>query len=313
MVPGLLWLCSLAFWATPAQNHPAQIRIPVMLLNHEGVVETTRLESKDFTVTLDGVPARLLGIRGPTDDLVVLVVLDLSGDLAAADPAKVALIAEIKKLPESAFVGLLSAQDSLKVLKDPTTDRDELAASIEAFPVSGKAGLLPTVEISCRIADSMLKKSSARVAVLYVTDSVAQNYREDFMNPVINSSDSHDLSREFPETLMRERISKLATGLASQQAPLFIAQLSYRDDRVNEEYQNGLKRLADTTGGAAAFSRSTTEIPGAITRCFELIAAHYSLTLALPDHLSASPLIRVAVPDVPCSLSYRTRFLFRSK
>jgi hypothetical protein len=112
---------------------------------------------------------------------------------------------------------------------------------------------------------------------------------------------------------MREKISKLETSLMAWQSPVFIAHLNYQGDRVSEEYQNGLKRLAETTGGIAAFSRSTTEIPGAIEHGFATLVSHYSLTLALPERVSASPQIRVTVPDADRTLSYRTRYRLRSK
>ena len=313
MVRGfLLLLVALAAWAAPVKPGPTQLRIPVCVENKQGG-DDPPIEAKDFTVTLDGAPSRLVDVQRPGDALVILLVMDLAGDLTVAEPAKEATIAEIKKLPQAVFVGLLRAQDGLKVILDPTTDHDALTGAIESLPISGKAGLLNTVEVSCRIADSMLRKSTARVGVLYITDSSAQNYREDFMNPVINSSDSHDLSRQFPETLMREKISKLETSLMAWQSPVFIAHLNYQGDRVSEEYQNGLKRLAETTGGIAAFSRSTTEIPGAIEHGFATLVSHYSLTLALPERVSASPQIRVTVPDADRTLSYRTRYRLRSK
>ena len=74
--------------------------------------------------------------------------------------------------------------------------------------MSGKAGLLTTVDVIGRIADSMLKKSPVRVAILYITDGDVRNYREDFTNPVINSSDFNDMSRRFPETLVQEKIAR---------------------------------------------------------------------------------------------------------
>jgi hypothetical protein len=289
-----------------------QLRIPVWIEMKSGEPRESA-EAGAFTATIDGAASRILAVKRPGDDLIVLLVLDLASDLTVAELAKEATIAEVRKLPENAFVGVLRAQDGLKVLTDPTADRDAVAGAIEGLPVSGKAGLLDTVEMACRIADSMLQKSPVRVSVLYVTDSDAQNYREDFVNPVINSSDSHDLSRQFPEALMREKISKLAAGLSVRQAPLFIAHVNYRGDRVNEEYQDGLKRLAETTAGAAVFSRSTTEIQGSMQRLFGILISHYSLTLSVPERVSASPQIHVSVPDADCSLTYRTRFLLRPR
>jgi len=310
---GLLLLCAIAAWAAPAKpTGPTQLRIPVSVESKQGA-DDTLIDAKDFSVTLDGAATRLIDVQRPGDSLVILLIMDLAGDLSVAEPAKEATIAEIKKLPEGVFVGLLRAQDGLKVILDPSADHDALAGAIESLPVSGKAGLLDTVEVACRVADSMLRKSTARVGVLYITDSSAQNYREDFTNPVINSSDSHDLSRQFPETLVREKISKMETSLTAWQSPVFIVHLNYQGDRVSEEYQNGLKRLADATGGVAAFSRSTTEIPSAIEHGFAALVSHYSLTLALPERVSSSPQIRVTVSDADRSLSYRTRYRLRTK
>ena len=52
----------------------------------------------------------------------------------------------------------------------------------------------------------MVRKTYVRSAVLYITDSNIYNYREDYTNPVINYSDRGDLSRRFPEGLVREQV-----------------------------------------------------------------------------------------------------------
>src|SRR5206468_2167213 len=154
-----------------------------------------------------------------------------------------------------------------------------------------KTGLLATIDSIGGIADAMMKKSAVRLAILYITDGDVNNYREDFANPVINSSDAHDLSRRFPETLVQEKIAKLNARLTTQQTPLFIVELNQHSDRLNQAYQNGLKELAESTGGTAFFSRSTTEIPETIAQSFSTVTGHYSLTLAVPEHVSTRPQI----------------------
>jgi hypothetical protein len=130
---------------------------------------------------------------------------------------------------------------------------------------------------------------------------------------VINDSDSHDLSRRFPETLVQEKIAKLDALLAAQLAPLFIVDLNQHTDRLNEAYHNGLKQLAETTGGAAFFSRSTTEIPEAIRKGLEVVTSHYSLTLALPERVPARLQIKLTMPDSDRSLSYRARIVLHRR
>lgn len=306
----VLLCAALPLAAAPSHPRLTQIRIPVWL--EPG--SDRQLSAKDFHATIDGAESRVLQVECPDDDLVILLVLDFSsGDLTLADPAKETVDADIRKLPPKTVVGLLRAQEGLQVLSDPTADRDAIAALIEQQTLSGHTGLLATIDTIGQVGDSILKKSAVRLAILFITDGDVRNYREDFTNPVINSSDSHDLSRRFPETLVQEKIAKLDGTLAAQQTPVFIVDLNQHTDRLNEAYHNGLKELAETTGGAAFFSRSTTEIPDAIRRSFETIASHYSLTLSLPEHTSLRPQIRLTTPESDRSLTYRTRVVLRQR
>ena len=306
-----LSLClALPVAAAPARTHVTQVRVPVWLDGSAG----RELSPDDFHVTFDGAPSRVLDVKCPDDELIILLVLDLSSeDLTLDDPAKQALIEQIRKLPPKTYIGLLRAQEGLEVLNDPSTDREAIAAQIEQQTLSGKTGLLATIDSIGSIADAMMKNSSVRLAILYVTDGDVKNYREDFANPVINSSDSHDLSRRFPETLVQEKIAKLNARLTSQQTPVFIVELNQRSDRLNEAYQNGLKELAETTGGMTFFSRSTAEIPQAIAESFSTVTALYSLTLAVPERVSTRPQIRLNMADDERTLSYRTHIVLRQK
>jgi hypothetical protein len=265
------------------------------------------LTAQDLSAEVEGAPARVRCVHGPDDDLLLLLVTDLAEDLSLVIPAKEALVSHIEQLSANTYVGLMQAQDGLKVLVDPTADREALAAAIEALPVSGNAGLLDTVETVARIADSILAKSDVRVAVLYVTDSDVRNYREDFINPVINRSDRGDLSRRFPEGLVREKISKLDGVLAALQSPLFVVHLDYRSDRLNDAYQAGLMQLADTTGGTSIFCRSNTEVPDAVARIFETITSHYSVGLQLSER--PPKMFEVQLESDGRALNYRPRFL----
>ena len=306
LIAGLV--LAVAGAGTPPMAVSRQIRVPVWM--EDG--DSGTLAATDFDARVDGLAARVVAVQGPADDLIVLTVLDLTGDLAYAGPAKDALANALRQLPAHAWAGLLRAQDGLRVLVDPTPDRESVIRAAAEVPVSGMAGFLNTVETVETIADAMLAKSSVRVAVLYLTDSDVRNYREDLINPVINSSDPHDLSRRFPEVLVQERISKLAASLAADQAPLFIVHLHYRTDRLNEAYQNGLKQLAEVTGGTAAFCRSEAEIPDVVRRSLETIASYYSVTLALPQRAPHSLEVRLERTDGP-SPRYRSRFVLKRR
>ena len=270
------------------------------------------LSSKILTATVAGTEARITDVKGPADGLLLVAVLDLAGDLSLAEPAKDALASDIEKLPPRAAVAVMRAQDGPKVLADPATDRAPAAAAVRDVPVSGKAGLLDGVETVTKLADSILAKNAVRVAVLYVTDSDVENYREDFTNPVINSSDTHDLSRRFPEQLIQEKISKVAGVMEERQAPLFIVHLRARSDRLGEAYQNGLKQLAEVTGGSAVFCRSSEEIADSIHRTVAQIASSYSVAVALPERRPKSFEVRLDAGG-KYALTFRTRFIVKER
>ena len=239
------------------------------------------LDRAAFKATLDGNPAKVLSVRGPKDDLVLLVVLDLTGDQTLIDTARGALTARLGALAMNHWVALLKSQDVLQVAQDPTPDREKIAAAISEYAATGKAGLLTTIESAAAIGDSLLTRSNVRVAVLYVTDSNIYNYREDFTNPVINSSDSQDLSRRFPDQLIREKMQKLSDSLASSETPLFFVHLNYFSDPINEAYQRGLMQLAEESGGIGAFCRSRGEIPEAVDKIVSAAATHWSVAVEL--------------------------------
>jgi hypothetical protein len=302
----------LLAWTLVAAAPPKPTNRVLKVAVWTDAADAAPLTAKNLTATVAGTEAHLVDVKGPGDDLMLVAVLDLSGDLSLAEPAKDALAADIEKLPQRTAVAVMRAQDGAKVLADPGMDRVASVSAVRDLLVSGKAGLLNTVETVTGLADSILAKTSVRVAVLYVTDSDPENYREDFTNPVINSSDTHDLSRKFPEALVQDKISKVAAVLAERQAPLFVVHLRYRSDRLGEAYQNGLKQLAEVTGGSAIFCRSSEEIADAIARALGLIASSYSVAVALPELRPKSFDLRLDAGGGR-SLTYRTRFVLKER
>jgi hypothetical protein len=284
--------------------HGQSLRLSVpMWIETGGLAGTPKFEA-----TLNGKPAGISSQLGPSSDQVILIVLDVTGDLSLVDPAREALAAAIPKLPRNAWVGLLRAQDGLHVITDPGPDRHAVIEGIENLPNSGNPGLLETVRPALALADAMVRKAPVRVSVLYVTDSNIYKYREDFTNPVINQSDPHDLSRRFPEALIEEKISKLIDATGPLQAPLFIVHLHNRNDRLNRAYQNGLQTLADATGGQADICRSVAEIPEAISGAFERISSGWRLILSVPPNVHGGAQVRLSghSGDEELRLSWRS-------
>jgi hypothetical protein len=302
-----------ALVAAPPPARSAILRLPAWFsLDNKSTGEKGQ-GKPGLSAVLDGEEARVISVKGPGEDLMLLIVLDLTGDLSLVEPARRALAGEIEKLPTCAWVALLKSQDGLQVVADPTPDRAAITSLVESLPATGRPGLLDTVEAAARLGDGILTRSQVRLAALYVTDSDVRGYREDFTNPVINSSDSHDLSRRFPEVLVREKISKLDEKLAARQTPIFIVHLDYRSDPLNEAYQIGLKQLAETTGGTGTFARSVADIPGNLHAAFASISTHSSVALEMPKNVRRAFQVRLSMAgDESGAVNHRTRFV-RSK
>jgi hypothetical protein len=255
------------------------------------------LEQKAFSARLDGNPARILKVQGPDSDLVILLVMDLSGDQTLVDTARQALAQQLQSLRSNHWVSVLRAQDRFEVLVDPTPDRAKVLAAVQDYAATGKAGLLNSVETASILGQRIMQRSGVRVAVVYVSDSNIANYREDYTNPVINSSDSRDLSRKFPDELVKEKIQKLSTQLSRFETPVYVVQLSYFADVVNQSYQRGLLQLAEESGGIGVFCRSQGDIPVAIEQVLSAASRHWSIAVELKNTKQRAVTIELSNKD----------------
>jgi len=303
-IPVLLLLISQLLLAEPRFAEPDHIRVPLWIDSGEA------LEAGALTATVGGQPAGVVRVQGPDDDLMVLVILDLTEDLNEIEMARNGLADAIDEAPSNAYIGVMRAQSGLRVLQDPSSEREAAIEAVRSFPISGTPGLLETIEEAADLADSLIRDTGVRIAIFYVTDSEIDSYREDFTNPVVNRSDRGDMSRRFPEGLVRDRISRLDTKLASSQAPIFVVHLKYETDRIDEAYQNGILQMATTTGGDAVFCRSDAEIAAAIGSMMERIATHYSVDLEVPRQ--AADTVEIALESqTGGELVYRSRYNIR--
>jgi hypothetical protein len=275
-----------------------KVRVPLQPTGGSGPIKASGLQAR-----INGNPAVVTRLQAPGDDMIILLVFDVTGDLALIDPAKQAIFERLNGLPKNTYVGVMRASEGLQVLAEPSGDRAATASSIANLTVGSKAEMLEVVQPAAAILDAVAAKSGVRTALIVITDSDVGNYREDYTNPVINYSDSRDLSRRFPEGLIREKITKLEEALGWQQTPIYFVHLAYRTDRLNEAYQTGLLRLASTTGGTGSFCRSVTEIPGAANRIFDAALGHYEAWLQVPK-VSRNLLIDLQAQDA--TLTYRT-------
>lgn len=269
-----------------------QLRIPVWVESDDADywLEGQR---QNFKVFIEDREVAIRGFQHPRSGTIILIVFDTVDELALVDQARNALQDASRGLSAQYWLGLLRAQNGLSVLQEPTADRAQLAARIKAIEIGGKAGLLDTLEPVAQLATAMLDKASVRLSVLYITDSAIQDYRADYLNPVINSSDSGDLSRRFSDRAVQEKLSRLAEALAGFTVPLYVLHLERRSDPLNLAYQSGLERIAADSGGLAVFCRTVDEIRPSLASIIKRIQSGYVLTTDLPATRRASVRLRV--------------------
>jgi hypothetical protein len=306
---GFMLLAPSALAAAQSGAGPSGGRPPERWLRVIAWVAGESPPGREWKAQVEGKPARVFRARGPESDLILFVILDLTGDLASAGPARDALVEEAGKLPPNAWPAVFHCQDGLHVLADPAPDRRAALEAIRNVQVAGRAGLLETVVPAARLCHQLTRKTPVRAAVLYVTDSNVHNYREDFTNPVVNPSDSRDLSRRFPENLIREKTTSVAALLSAYDAPVFVVHLAFLRDRLNEAYQMGLQQIAQETGGAAEFCRGLADIPGGVSRIVARAASHWAIDIEPPPGTPKTFTVQLAGEGT--APAHRSRFTFR--
>lgn len=269
------------------------------------------IDAAQIRAAVEGKTAKVLAVHDSASPLLLNVVLDLTGDMSLIGPARDALKTELAALSSNVWVSLLRAQDGLRVLTDPGPDRSAINAQLDALETTGRAGLLEAVHPAAELAGRVLRHSPIRTALLFLTDSNIYNYREDYTNPVVNPSDSRDLSRRFPDALIREKTAKLAAALNATDVPVFVHHLAWLRDRLNEAYQTGLQQIAEATGGSASFSRSPGDIAGDLSQIIAKIANHWAVDLELPAGTKRTYSIQLSVEGR--EIQYRTKYTLATR
>jgi hypothetical protein len=267
------------------------LKIPVRVETESGLWEEGRRQ--DFKLFLNDEEMAVKGFYGPQSPTIYLVVFDTVVDLSRVDQARSVLADGLKELPSNHWVGILRSQDGLRVIQEPTADLETLVAQIRSIQVTGKAGLLDTLQPVSELATGILKKTGVRICVLYITDSGIANYRADYLNPVINASDSGDLSRRFSDRAVQEQITRISQSLARYTIPIFILHLEYRPDTLNLAYQSGLERIATASGGQALLCRTVDEIVPGLQSLLGRMKATNFLGVDLPAKGKKSYRVRI--------------------
>ena len=268
-------------------NKPRTVhfKLPFWLGGPNGDAEVA-LSASSLKIYAGKSPIAVSTLKGPESPALLFVAFDTVGDISNLNQARNTVVAEIKSLGSQYWAGLISAQEQMQVLQEPTADRALLQQQIEELTQIGKAGLLESIQPIADLATGVLLNSEVRVAVIFITDSDIGNYRADYLNPPVNASDSRDLSRRFAGRALQEKISRMTAAMARTQVPVFIVHIDPGLDPLNRSYHNGLKQLAEGTGGQCFLSKTSGDIPLTIHEAFQWVRSFYLVGFSLTGEKS---------------------------
>jgi hypothetical protein len=270
-----------------------QFKLPIWS-GGPGEGSEARLSASDLKITIGKSPVTVSALKGPESPALLFVAFDTVGDMANINEARKTVVEEIKALGSQFWAGLISAQEQMQVLQEPTADRTLLQEKIEELTQIGKAGLLESIQPIADLATGVLLNSGVRVAVIFITDSDIGNYRADYLNPPVNASDSRDLSRRFAGRALQEKISRMAALMARTQVPVFIVHIDPGLDPLNRSYHNGLKQLAEGSGGQCLLSKTSGDIPLTIHEAFQWAKSFYLAEFSLHREKSGYARIQIS-------------------
>jgi hypothetical protein len=275
------------------KSKTVQFKLPIWLGGPSEVAEAS-LSASDLKVTVGKSPVTVSALKGPESPALLFVAFDTVGDIANINQARKTVVEEVNALSSQFWTGLISAQEQMQVFQEPTADRSLLQQKIEELTQIGKAGLLESIQSIADLATGVLMNSGVRVAVIFVTDSDIGNYRADYLNPPVNASDSRDLSRRFAGRALQEKISRIAGLMARTQVPVFIVHIDPGLDPLNRSYHNGLKQLAEGTGGQCLLSKTSGDIPLNIHEAFQWAKTFYLAEFSMESEKSGYLRIQTA-------------------
>jgi Ca-activated chloride channel family protein len=249
------------------------VNIPVTVMNRQGrYVPNLRLE--DFHVYEDGVEQRIAYFAEVEKPLVVALVLDTSASTKyRLEDIRAAAIAFIDQLRPDDRVMVVSFNDWVDVLAEPTNDHQVLRAAVSRAKSGNSTHLYDAVDF---VLNQRLNKISGRKAVVLLTDGV------DFVSQESRTSTLH-AAEETEATICSVQYD---TFFDQTDVTLFGGEVIKKTSRLyppglgQEDYQRAttyLTDLATKSGGEFYHAADLQNIKRAFARIAEQLRSQYSL------------------------------------
>src|SRR5688572_27279531 len=147
----------------------ALVTVPVNVMDRNGKY-VPDLQRRDFRVFDNGVERRIAYFATVDQPFTVVLLIDTSGSTDfRMDDIQDAAISFVNQLQGQDRVMVMSFDDQIRVLCEPTSDRDLLIKAIRRTRNGGSTRLYDAVEM---VFEKKLKQISGRKAVVLFTDGV---------------------------------------------------------------------------------------------------------------------------------------------
>ncbi len=167
----------------------ALVRVPVTVMDRNGKY-VPNLTRKDFHVFENGVEQRIAYFATVDAPFTVVLLIDTSGSTHfKMDEIQNAAISFVNQLKDQDRVMVMSFDDSIRTLCDPTNDRDVLVEAIRRTRTGGGTRLYDAVD---QVVQQKLKSISGRKAIVVFTDGVDTTSRHANYNSTIKEVEESD-------------------------------------------------------------------------------------------------------------------------
>ena len=145
------------------------VTVPVTVMDRNGKY-VPNLQRRDFHVFDNGVEQRVAYFATVDQPFTVVLLIDTSGSTEfSMDEIQNAAISFVNQLKDQDRVMVMSFDDQIRVLSEPTSNRDDLTRAIRRTRNGGGTRLYDAVEVVLR---QKLTSISGRKAVVLFTDGV---------------------------------------------------------------------------------------------------------------------------------------------
>ena len=145
------------------------VTVPVTVMDHNGKY-VPNLQRRDFHVFENGLEQRIAYFAAVDQPFTVVLLIDTSGSTHfKMEEIQNAAISFVNQLKDQDRVMIMSFDDSIRTLCEPTSDRDTLIQAIRRTRTGGGTRLYDAVET---VVQQKLKSITGRKAVVLFTDGV---------------------------------------------------------------------------------------------------------------------------------------------